>query len=167
MSDAEIRVWRPKREAQKACVSEASLPKRDVQQREVRASPQRHETRVSTTKRGIQKVRMSQPSLTKCDNQQREVRISAHQRHETHVSKSKSESRACSTQRELRVSEHCVSDSRRKGGSQKLKSSQKPDANLFDPYPTDLRDYLIKKRSANQIAPSCYCERLISECRYM
>ena len=35
----EVRVWRPKREAHKACVSEASLPKRDKQQREVRASP--------------------------------------------------------------------------------------------------------------------------------
>ena len=65
----EVRVWRRKREVHKACVSEALLPKRDVQQREVRASPHRYETRVSTTKRRIQKVRVSQVSLAKCDNQ--------------------------------------------------------------------------------------------------
>ena len=66
----EVRFWRPKREAQKACVSEVSLPTRDVQQREVRVPPQRHETCVSTTKSEIEKVRVSQLSLTKCDNQQ-------------------------------------------------------------------------------------------------
>ena len=65
-----VRIWRPKHEAQQACVSKTSLPKRDVQQREGYASSQRHETRVSTTKHGIEKVCMSQPSLTKRDNQQ-------------------------------------------------------------------------------------------------
>ena len=42
------------------------------------------------------------------------------------------------------------------------------EANLFDPPPIDLRDYLTKKRSANQITSSCCCQRLItmlSECR--
>ena len=74
----EVCVWIPKREAQQACVSETSLPKRNVQQREGYASSQRHETRVSTTKRGIEKVRVSQSSLTKRDNQQRKFRVSAH-----------------------------------------------------------------------------------------
>jgi len=44
-----------------------------------------------------------------------------------------------------------VSDSWRKDGSQKLKSPRQPKANLFDPPLMDLRDYLIKKNSANQI----------------
>ena len=42
------------------------------------------------------------------------------------------------------------------------------EANLFDPPPTDLRDYLTKKRSTNRITSSCCCERLItmlSKCR--
>ena len=111
---------------------------------------------------------MSQPSLTKGDNQQREVCVSAQQRHETHVSKSKHESCACSAQCELHVFEPYVFDSRRKGDSQKLKSPRQPEANVFDPPPTDLRDYLTKKRSANQITLFCCCERLIttmfSEC---
>ena len=65
----EVRVWRPKREAYQACVSEAPLPKRDFQQREVCTSPQRHEIRVSTATRGTQKAYVSQASLAKCDNQ--------------------------------------------------------------------------------------------------
>jgi len=118
----EVRVWRPKHEAQQACVSETSLPKRDVQQREGYAFSPRHKTRISATSREIEKARVSQPSLTKRDNQQCEVRISAQQRQETHVLKTKRESCACSTKHELRVSKPCVSYSRRKGGSQKLKS---------------------------------------------
>ena len=138
-------MWRPNREAQKACISEASPLKRDVQQREVRASSQRHETRVSTTKHGTQKVRVSQVSLTKCRNQQREVRVYAQQRRETRVLKPKRDSHVCSIECELCVSEPCLSELRHKDGSQKLKSPQKPEANLFDPPLTDLRDYLINK----------------------
>ena len=44
------------------------------------------------------------------------------------------------------------------------------EASLFDSPPTDLRDYLTKKRSVYQITPQCCCERLIttvlSECHY-
>ena len=69
----------------------------------------------------------------------------------------------------LYISKPYVSDSRRKDDSQKMKSPQKPVANLFGPPPTDLRDYLTKKKSVNQIATFCCCERLItamlSECR--
>ena len=82
----DVRVWRPEREAQKAYVSEASLPKRDIQRREVHTSPQRHETRVSITKCGTQKVRISQVSLARRDNQQHEVCVSQ-QKHKTGVSK--------------------------------------------------------------------------------
>ena len=42
------------------------------------------------------------------------------------------------------------------------------EASLFNPPPVDLRDYLTKKRSANQATSSCCCQRLIhmlSECR--
>ena len=49
-----------------------------------------------------------------------------------------------------------------------MKSPRQSEANLFDPPPTDLRDYLTRKRSAGLITPSCCCERLItmlSECR--
>jgi len=42
----EVCIWRPKCEAQKACVSETSPLKRDNQQHEVRPSSQRHETRL-------------------------------------------------------------------------------------------------------------------------
>ena len=119
-----------------------------------------------TTKRRIEKVRVSQLLLARRDNQQREVCVSSQQRRATRVSKPKRESCACSTRRELCISEPCVSVLRR---SQELKSPQKPEANLFGPPPTDLRDYLTKKMSANQIAPSCFCEWLItamlSECR--
>ena len=58
----EVRVWRPKREAQQACISETSLPKHNVQQCEGYASSQRHKARVSTTRRGIEKTRVPQPS---------------------------------------------------------------------------------------------------------
>ena len=112
---------------------------------------------------------MFQLSLTKCDNQQYEVCVSSQQRRETCILKQKRKSRVCFTERELRISEPCISDSRRKDGSQKLKSSRKLEANLFDPLLTDLRNYLTKKRSANQVAPSCCYEQLItsmlSECR--
>ena len=57
----EVHVWRPEREAQQACISETSLPKRDVQQREGYASFQRNETHVSATKQGIEKVRVWRP----------------------------------------------------------------------------------------------------------
>jgi len=52
-------VWRPKREAQKACVSEASPLKRDIQKHEVCTSSQRHKTRFFTTEHGNYKVRVS------------------------------------------------------------------------------------------------------------
>jgi len=35
------------------------------------------------------------------------------------------------------------------------------EARLFNPPPTDLRDYLTKKRSANQATSSCCCQQLI------
>ena len=112
---------------------------------------------------------VSQLSLIERDNQKCEVRVSAQQRHETHISKAKCKSRACYAQCGLRISEPCVSNSRRKGNSQKLKSPRQSEANLFDPPPTDLRDYLMKKRSAVLITPSFCCEQLItvmfSECR--
>ena len=73
----EVCVWRPKRKAQKACISEASPLKRDIQQREVCASSQRHKTHLSTTEHGTQKVHISQVSLARCDNQQREIRVSS------------------------------------------------------------------------------------------
>jgi len=107
-------------------------------------------------------------SLARCNNQQREVRVSSQQRRETRVSKPKCDSCVWPTECELRVFEPCILELRRRDGSQKLKSHQKPETSLFDPLLTDLRDYLTKKRSANQIAPPCRYERLItamlSEC---
>ena len=105
----EVCVWRPKREAQEACISEASPLKCDVQQREVRVSSQRHETYVSKIERGTQRVYVSQMSLVECDNQQREVHVSYPRKHETRVSKSKRESRISSAKCELHISEPCVS----------------------------------------------------------
>ena len=106
----EVCVWIPKRRAQEARISEALPHRCDVQQREVHVPSQRHETRISTTERGTHKVCVSQVSLDKCDNQQCEVRVSSQQRHETRVSKPKRESRICSIERELRVSEPCVTE---------------------------------------------------------
>ena len=72
----EVCVWIPKRRAEEVRVSE-TLPHRcDIQQREVRVSSHRHETRVSTTECGTHEVCVSQVSLDKHDNQQREVRVS-------------------------------------------------------------------------------------------
>ena len=65
---------------------------------------------------------------------------------------------------EPRVSEPCVPAVRSRDASH----PRQCEANLFDPPPMDLRDYLTRKRSANRITPSCCCERLItmlSECR--
>ena len=121
-----VRLWRPKREAHRACIFETTLPKCEVHQREGYPSFQRHETRVSTTRRRNEKTRVSQLSLIERDNQKCEVRVSAQQSHETHVLKAKRKSRACYVQRGLRVSEPCVSNSRRKGDSQKLKSPRNP-----------------------------------------
>ena len=84
------------------------------------------------------------------------------------VSEPQRESCVHFTGRELRISEPCVSALRSKDNSHKLKSPRQSEANLFDPPPTDLRDYLTKKRSASLITPSCCCKRLItmlSECR--
>ena len=92
------------------------------------------------------------------------VRVSSQQRHETHVSKPKRENRVRSTERELLISEPCVSDLRYKDSFQKLKSPRIPEVVLFDPPPMDLRDYLTKKRSAHQIALSCCYEWLIRAC---
>jgi len=39
---------------------------------------------------------------------------------------------------------------------------QRLEAGLFNPPPTDLRDYLTKKRSVHQITPQCYSEWLIT-----
>ena len=75
-----------------------------------RSAQQRHEIRVPTIERRTHKVRVSQMSLAERDNQQCEVRVSSQQRHETCVSKPKCESRLCSAERELRVSEPYVSD---------------------------------------------------------
>ena len=121
----EVRVWIPKHRAQKAHISEALPHRRDVQQHEIRISPQRHETRVSTIKRETQKVLISQVSLARCNNQQREVRVSSQQRRETRVSKPKCDSCVWPTECELHVSEPCVLELRRNDGSQKLKSPQK------------------------------------------
>jgi len=108
-------------------------------------------------------------SLTRYDNQQRESRVSSQQRRKTNALEPKCESFIYLIGRELCVSEPCVSALQCKDSSQKLKSPRQPKADLFDPPPTDLRDYLTKKRSTNQITPSCCCERLIaamlSECR--
>ena len=110
----EVSVWIPKRRAQKAHVSEVSPPRRNVQQHEVCAFSQRHKFRISMTKRGTHKVRVSQVLLDKCDIQQRKVHVSSQQRHKTHISKSKRESYVYSIEHELRVSEACVSELRRK-----------------------------------------------------
>jgi len=140
-----------------------------VHQHEGYSSFQRHETHVSKTRHENEKTRVSQLALIERDNQKCEVRVSAQQRHETHVLKAKRKSRACYAQCGLRISEPCVSNYRHKGDPQKLKSPRQHEGNLFDPLPTDLRDYLTKKRSANLITPSFCCERVIttifSECR--
>ena len=73
----EVCIWRPKREAQEACIFEALPLKHNVQQREVCVSSQKHETCVSTTERGTQRVRIFQVSLDERGNQQREVRVSS------------------------------------------------------------------------------------------
>jgi len=62
-------IWIPKRRAQEARISEASPLRRNVQQREVFTSSQRHETRVSTTECMTHKVCISQVLLDKHDNQ--------------------------------------------------------------------------------------------------
>ena len=59
----EVCVWRPKCEAQESCVSGASPLKRDVQQREVRVSSQKHETRVSRAEHVTKKVLLAQRPL--------------------------------------------------------------------------------------------------------
>ena len=71
----EVCVGIPKHRVQEARVFEASPPRRSVQQREVRVSSQRHETRVSKTERGTHKVHISQVSLDKHDILQRKVCI--------------------------------------------------------------------------------------------
>jgi len=129
----EVRIWRPKREAQEACASEASPLKCDIQQPEVYVSSQRHELHVFTTEHGTHGVHVSQVLLVGRNNQQREVRVSSQQRHETRVSKQKRESCVPSTQHELYVFEPCVLDLRCKDSFQKLKIPQKFEASLFDP----------------------------------
>jgi len=62
------------------------------------------------TECGTQKVCVSQMLLAERDNQQCEVRVSSQQRHETRIFKPKRECRVCSAERELRVSEPCVSE---------------------------------------------------------
>ena len=106
----EVCVWIPKLRAHEALISEALPHRRDVQQREVRVSSQRYESRVSMSKREAHEVHISQMSPDKCDNQQCEVLISSQQRGETRVSKAKPESQVCSIERELRVSEPCVTE---------------------------------------------------------
>ena len=100
--------------------------------------------------------------LGKHDNQQREVRFSSQQRRETHVSKPKWESRVYSTECELRVSEPCLtktckvnirSPTAKIRRDMKSPRPQRLEAGLFDPPLTDLRDYLIKKKSFHQITP--------------
>ena len=143
----------------------------------VHVSSHRHETRVSTTEREAHEVRFCQVSPDKHDNQQHEVRVSSQQRYETRISKPKCESRICSIEHELRISASCaletsVSELRRKVNirsltarvRRELKSSRPQilEAGLFDPPPTDLRDYLTKNRSVHQITPLCCCEQLIT-----
>jgi len=112
-------------------------------------------------------VRFSQMSSGKRDNQLREVRVSSQQRRETHVSKPKCEIRVCSTECELRISELCVTETRkvnirsptaRVRKEQTCPHPQRLEAGLFDPPPTDLRDYLTKKMSVHQITPLCCYE---------
>ena len=138
------------------------------------------------SKREAHEVHVSQMSPGKHDNQQREVRVSSQQRRGTRVSMPKRESRVCSTECEVRVPEPCapetcVSELRRNVNvrsptvtvRKEMKSPrpQRLETGPFDPPPTDLRNYLTKKRSVHQITPLCYCEWLItvvlSECHYL
>jgi len=133
-----------------------------MQQCEVHALYQGHETRASV--RGTQQPCVSQASLPRCDNWQRESRVSSQQRRQTRVL----EPQRKSCFHEIHVSEPCVFALRSKENSRKLKSPRQSTANLFDPPPTDLRDYLTWKRNASLITLSCCYERLItmlSECR--
>jgi len=111
---------------------------------------------------GTHKDCVSQVSPDKHDDQQHEVRVSSQQRHEICVSKLKRKSRVCSTERELHVSEPCTPETcilelRHKVNIHSLTArvrrelkSPRPqglEAGPFDPPPTNIRDYLTKKRS--------------------
>jgi len=174
----EVCVWIPKRKAKEARISEALAPRRNAQESEVRVSSNRYETRVSTTECGTHKV-----CVLKCRQSNATISNTRSVSLLSCISKPKRESRVCSTECELRISEPCasemsVSELRHKVNirsptardRRELKSPrpQRIEASLFDPLPTDLRDYLTKKMSVHQITPLCCCERLIttmlSEC---
>jgi len=111
--------------------------------------------RGTASRRGAQQPCIPQASLFRRDNQQRESCVSYQERRQTHVSR---------PQRKNCVSEPCSSPVQSKDASR----PQHCEASPFDPPPTDLRDYLTRKRSVNRITSSCCCERLItmlSECR--
>ena len=134
-------------------------------------------TRASKFICGTQKACVSQVSLPRCDNQQREVRISSQQRHEIRsqsqnvraasvlqnvnsVSLNPAPLRLASQSYDTRLTFRSLTARVRR----ELKSPhpQRLEAGLFDPLPTDLKDYLTKKRSARQITSLCRCERLIT-----
>ena len=143
----EVHVWRPKREVSS---SEAPLHRR---QGEARAPRRAQEAR--TLRRGAKRPAHPQASLPRRTKQQCDSRVSSRQRRHSHVLK---------LRRESRVSESCVQAVQDEDASR----PRSCEANLFDPLPMDLRDYLTKKRSANQTTSSCCCQWLISmlsECR--
>ena len=139
----EIRVWRPKRETPQVESSEDQLIKR---QGETSAPFQTQEVR--TRRRGAQQPALSQATLPKRIRQQRETRV-----------------RVIQPRHENRVPEVCVQAEQHMTVSR----LRRCETSLFNPPPTDLRDYLTRKRSANQATSSCCCQQLIhmlSGCHY-
>ena len=144
-----------------------------------------HEVRISEALPNRRAVRIpSQGHETRVFVPRREVRVSPKRRetrvlkHEVRVSSAENEPRVFNSKSELRISETCVSklwckthvyfstiEVRAEMGSP---HPQKFEVGLFGPPPTDLRDYLTKKRNVHQITPQCCCEWLmtavISEC---
>ena len=130
--------------------SEDQLIKR---QGEASASRQVQEARAQ--RRGAQQPTLSHTSLPGRTRQPCETRVSSQQRRQTSV---------LQPRRENRVPEVCVHTAQHMDTSR----LRRCEASLFNPPPMDLRDYLTKKRSANQATSSCCCQRLIhmlSECR--
>ena len=139
----EVRVWRPKRETPQVEPSEDQLAKR---QSEASASRQTQEARAH--RRGAQQPTLSQVSLLQRSRQQRESRVSYQQRRQTRVTQPR---------RDSRVSETCVQAEQHTTVSRRRRC----ETTLFNPPPTDLRDYLTRKRSANQATSPCCCQQLI------
>ena len=179
----EVCVWIPKCRAHEARISKALSHRRDIQQREVRVSFQRHKTCAFMPERGTHEVRVSQVSPDKRDNQQRKV--ASLLRKDTRPTSQSQNTRAASVLQNVNSASLNLAslglasrgrDVRLAFALQQLRSegSRKVlilrDSRLVSSNPplTDLRDYLTKKMSVHQIAPLCCCERLIttvlSEC---